>query len=278
MKASDVLLEAWSAEAYPRGAESRPDPPVLPDAVQDVLSVGIERVAEIGDLVRKADLQGQKRIGESFDQLGVSVRRDDDRAAEDFEQACISLRRFFRLRADDDAVGVQEIFDRRTFPQKFGRVDDVRPGLARQTLGRRRRNGRTQDDRRAGRAERRDATDRIFDGRKIGRSVVARRRSYRDDDVFGAADRVGQVFGKANFPRSKMLAKQLLDPGFAVRSHAGLQRPNALGNDVVAAYDVAELGETDGARHTDVSRPDNADLRAPRRMQTILLSRRPVSR
>ena len=79
-------------------------------------------LAKIGDLVDEGDLHREEGIGRIFDQLGRSARREQHRRLVE-EQRPVDLRhdvaRELALDADDDAVGMLEVLDRRAFAQEF---------------------------------------------------------------------------------------------------------------------------------------------------------------
>ena len=71
-----VLGKAGAAEAGAGMQEFRADAVVEPDAARDVLDVGADLLAEIGDLVDEGDLGGEEGVGGIFDQLGGAPAGD----------------------------------------------------------------------------------------------------------------------------------------------------------------------------------------------------------
>ena len=89
-------------------------------------------LAEIGDLVDEGDLGGEKRVGGVFDQFGGAPAGVHDRRLVEVERPVDfghHLARALVVGADDDAVGVLEVLDRRAFAQKFRIGDDDDVGL-----------------------------------------------------------------------------------------------------------------------------------------------------
>ena len=70
-----ILREARPAEAGAGMQELAADPAVEADAAGDVLHIGADRLAQIGDLVDEGDLGREKGVGGVFDQLGAFQRR-----------------------------------------------------------------------------------------------------------------------------------------------------------------------------------------------------------
>ena len=56
--------------------------PIQPEDAHHFLRVGAERVAQIGDLVREADLQGVKGVADVFDHLGGPHAVCDERSVD----------------------------------------------------------------------------------------------------------------------------------------------------------------------------------------------------
>ena len=61
--------------------ELRADAVVEADAARDLLHVGADLFAEIGDLVDEGDLGREERVGGVFDQLGGAPAGEQDRRA-----------------------------------------------------------------------------------------------------------------------------------------------------------------------------------------------------
>ena len=103
--------------------ELRPDAIVEADPAGDVLDVGVDRFAQVGDLVDEADLDREEGVGGIFGELGRAPPGDQDRRAVeeqrpvDFAQHVL---RMLVLGADHDPVGMLEVGDRRAFAQELG--------------------------------------------------------------------------------------------------------------------------------------------------------------
>ena len=78
------------------------------DPARDVLDVGADRFAQVGDLVDEADLGREEGVGGIFDQLGGPPPGEQDRRLVE-EQRPVDfaqhVARLLVLGADDDAVG-----------------------------------------------------------------------------------------------------------------------------------------------------------------------------
>ena len=61
--------------------ELRADAIVEPDAARDLLHVGADFLAQIGDLVDEGDLGREEGVGGIFDQLGGAPVGEQDRRA-----------------------------------------------------------------------------------------------------------------------------------------------------------------------------------------------------
>ena len=74
-KGERILRKAGAAIARPGMQKFRADALVEADAVRDVLDIGADLLAQIGDLVDEGDLGRQKGIGGIFDELGGAPAR-----------------------------------------------------------------------------------------------------------------------------------------------------------------------------------------------------------
>ena len=75
ISASVSFGKAGAAIARAGVQELRADAVVEADAARDVLHVGADLLAEVGDLVDEGDLRREKGVGGVFDQLGGAARR-----------------------------------------------------------------------------------------------------------------------------------------------------------------------------------------------------------
>ena len=78
--ASAVLGKAGAAEARPGMQEFPADALVEADAARDILHIGADLFAQIGDLVDEGDLGGEEAVGRVFDQLRRAAV-DEERSA-----------------------------------------------------------------------------------------------------------------------------------------------------------------------------------------------------
>ncbi len=115
----DVFREARPPITQAGVQEIRADPGVVAHPAGDFFDIRAQRLADIGDLIDERDLGREEGIGSVFDHLCRAQIGDDDRGA----QGQMQLGNFFGSlciqRAEDRAVRVHKIADRRAFPQKF---------------------------------------------------------------------------------------------------------------------------------------------------------------
>ena len=118
--------------------EFRADAVVEPDAARDLLHVGADLFAQIGDLVDEGDLGGEEGVGRVFDQLGGAPVGEHDRRAVEIERPVElghHLARALVLGADHDAVGTLEVLDGGAFAQEFRIRDHGEIGVRRASRG-----------------------------------------------------------------------------------------------------------------------------------------------
>ena len=92
------------------------------DPASDVLDVGVDRLAQVRDLVDEADLGREERVRRIFGELGGAPRSEQDRRFVEIERAIDFTHDFGRARilgADDDPVRMLEILDRSALAQEF---------------------------------------------------------------------------------------------------------------------------------------------------------------
>ncbi len=109
--------------------ELRPDAAVQPDAAGDVLHIGTDFLAQIGNLVDEGDLHRQEGVAGIFDQFRSAACREHERRLVEIERPIdfrhhLSRATVAAVDPDDDPVGPFEILDRGTFPQEFRVGDD----------------------------------------------------------------------------------------------------------------------------------------------------------
>ena len=127
-----VLGEAGAAIARTGVQEFAADALVEADAARDLLHVGADLLAQIGDLVDEGDLGREKGVGRIFGEFGRAAPDEDERRRVERQRPVDFLHHLARARvldADDDAVGALEILDRRAFAQEFRIGDDGEIGV-----------------------------------------------------------------------------------------------------------------------------------------------------
>ena len=220
--ARGVLREARAAEAGAGLEELRTDARVETHADGHVVHVRADLLADDGDLVDERDLRGQEAVRGVLDQLRRLDVRDDERDLQRVQRRVDllhQLRRFGVGRADDDAVGLHEVFDGRAFAQELGvgddrglvaravRVDDLLDHPAGAD-----RNGRLGDDELRPVHVLGDRVRDFFDVAEVGRAVRLRRRADGDEDGARGADGFVEVGGEAQPALADVLADELVEP------------------------------------------------------------------
>ena len=122
---AEVLAEAGATPTGPCVEEAPSDAGIHPDGIGDVPCVRTDKLADVGDLVREADLQGEKGVGRVLDRFrgreaGAYERRPGSRPAA-FE-ALIEDRSIHVLErleglgvvaAEHDAIRMEVVVDRK---------------------------------------------------------------------------------------------------------------------------------------------------------------------
>ena len=234
-----VLGKAGAAIAGAGMEKFGADALVHADAARDILHIGADLFAQVGDFVDEGDLGRQKRVGGVFDQFRAAPVDEIERRLVEVERTIDLAHHFAGARiadADDDAVGPLEIVDRRAFAQKFrirttansapgaGFGDDPLDLVAGSD-----RHGRFGDD--DGKALDRlgDVARGGVDIGEIGDTVAApRRRADGDEDDFRPGDGGGEVGGEgkaavAHIGRDQSVEAGFEDRDFARRSRASMR-------------------------------------------------------
>ena len=154
-------------------------------------------LAQVGHFVDEADLRREQRVGHVLGELRAFGRHHEERllgAQERLVELMQHFADFLAPHADHDAIGLDEVFDRRAFLQELGIAGHVaiaagaffQPGedLAARADG----HGALGDDDRVRPQMRRDAVDDRPQGRQIGGAVVALRRADGQVHDFGRRD------------------------------------------------------------------------------------------
>ncbi|GJD94934.1 hypothetical protein OCOJLMKI_2141 [Methylobacterium iners] len=182
--------------------ELRADAVVEPDAAGDLLHVGADLLAEVGDLVDEGDLGGQEGVGRVLGELGRAPARHQDRRLVEVERT-VDLAHHLRLAGalgtDDDAIGPLEVGDRRALAQELGVRHHGDLGLgphladdALDLVAGADRHGRLGDHHRVAGERLPDLAGRGVDVGEVGKAVAAAgRRADRDEHGVGARDRLG---------------------------------------------------------------------------------------
>ncbi len=181
------------------------DAPIAADARDDVEDIGADDFADLRDLVHERDLGREKTVGGVLDHLGRAYVGDDDlRIVERRVEIAHRPLDVGIGDAEDDAIGLHEIADRRPLAQKLGVTDDADFVFARLMFANDRRDevarfhgdrGFVDDDERAvDRA--RDIACRGAHVLQIRMAVGALRRADRDERELRAGTALGDRRGK----------------------------------------------------------------------------------
>jgi hypothetical protein len=264
---SAVLGKARAAKPRPGVQKLAADAAVEPNAAGHVLDVGAHPFAQIGDLVDKGDLGGEKGVGRVFDQLGGGDVGKHDRRLDQIERPVELVQyrpRPLALGADHHPIGAHEIGDRRALAQKFRVGGDLNPAVgpeAVQDLGDpvagADRHGRFGHHHR--RAAQRPA-DRLGRGkhvRQIGMPVAAPRGcADRDKHRIGARDCRRQIGGERQPPRRHIGRHQGRQTRLKNRHRAALQTRNLCRILVDAAHSNPKFRKTRPRYQPHISRPN----------------------
>ena len=266
-----VLREAGAAVAGAGVEELRTDAVVEPHAAGDDLDVGADPLAELRDLVDEGDLGRQEAVGGVLDHLGRLDIGDHERHTGGLERGVDvehDVDGALRARADDDAVGAEEVLDRRAFAQELGVRDHRELLLAARVLAHRAldhltgadRHGRLRDDDLVAVQVVADRLGDLADEGEVGLAVGERRRAHRDEDRARLADRRREVGGELEPPGADVLLDDLLEPGLVDRNLPAHERLDLACILVHAGDRHAEIGQAGSRDQADVSTADDTDL------------------
>ena len=246
-----------------RGSEPMPD--------ADLLDVGAHALGEVGHLVHEADLGGQHGVGRVLGQLGRAHVHHDHAVAVADERVVQRLEQLGGARvvgADDDAVRLHEVVDRRAFLQELGVGDDIELDLyaalaqglvdALADLVRRaHRHRRLVDDDPVLVRVAADGLGHGQDVREVGRTVLLGRGADRDELEQAVTDALFGVGRELEAPLVEVALDQHVEPGLVDRDVALLQPRDLAGVDVDADDVVAGLGEAGAGDQADVTRTED---------------------
>ena len=245
--------------------------PSRPMPRADVVDVGADLLAQVGDLVDEGDLHRQEAVGGVFDELGGLEAGEQDRRL-DQEQRAIELAHLLApalaLHPDHHAVGPHEIVDRGALAQELrigdhvevrlrvGGADDVRDLAS--GADRHRRLGHHD-----GIAVHRggDLLGGLAHVGEVGVAVAAPAgRADRDEHQVGVGHRGRQVLVELEAPGRGVARHQRVQPGLIDRNLVAAQPPDLQLILVDAGDMVAELGEAGARYQADIAGPDHCDF------------------
>ena len=248
-----VLGKAGSAVAGASMQEFRPDPLVEPDPLGNLLDIGADLFAEVGDFVDEGDLHRQEGVGGVFDQFRGPPVGDHHRRLDEIERAIdLHHRRAGPLvvQPDHDPVGPLEILYRRALAQELGighyREIGIGTGLADDGLDlipRPDRDGRLGDDDGEAFDQSGDLAGRVTDVGEIGIAVAAARGSADGDEHrLGARHSLRRIGGEAEARTGDIALDDGLQARLIDRHYPGLEAFDSHFFGVDAGHVVAEVG------------------------------------
>ena len=248
--------------------EFRTDAVVEPDAAGDFLHIGADLFAQISNLVDERDLGREERVRGVFYQLRRATAGEKHGRLVDVERpvrfshygACAIV-----FAADDDTVWSFEVPDRSALAQKFWVGCDadvqVRALLTHDAL-----NFVAGPNRHRGFRDHNNVTGKFAGNLACGRENVAevgmsialpRRRADRDQNQLCVFNRVDCRRRKTQPIHGDIRTNKFIETGFKNRHDAGFQARYAIGVDVDAGDDVAEIRKASSGNEADVTRAKN---------------------
>ena len=236
---------------------------VVAHAQHHVVDVGPDGLAHRGHGVDERELGGQEGVAGVLDGLrrggvGDHQRRrhaDVERGHPDGGSLVVA--------ADDDAVGVEEVVDRRALPQELRvrhHVDVAAPQGLLDLAGRAHRHGRLVHHDRLGGQQGGDLPGGGLDVAEVGGTVAALGGGHAQVVELALGDGLGGAEHEAQPTGLQALAHQLLEAGLEDGDLPPRQPLHLLGDDVGADHVVAQMGEARTGRETDVPGPDDRDV------------------
>src|ERR1019366_2079977 len=252
---AQILRKTTAAKTDAGVEETAANALVQADAVSDFLHVRVGGFADVGDGVDVGNFQREKGIRRVLDEFRrVDVGDDDGRV-----ERRISLRHrgdgTLRADANDDAVGIHQIADGKTFAQKLRIADhdELHPSgaVALDGLGhffaRLHRHGAFVHHDLVTRDGSGDVTGNALYVTQIHRAIGLRRRRHRDENDIGMLHALGGAGGELEPSRSNILFDEFFQTGFVNRDATGLKRFD-LGRVIIHADDVVTDFRKTGAR------------------------------
>src|SRR5665213_2919378 len=265
---AQVLRKTTAAETDARVQKSAADALVQTDALRDFLDVRAGGLADVGDGVDVGNFQREKRIRRVLDEFGGINVGDDDGRLE--RRVNLRHRRDGTLRADtdDDAVGVHQIADGKTFAQKFGIADHVKfrlrraitlDGLGNFFAGLDRHRAFVHDDfvfRHGGGDVARDALNIA----QVHRAVGLRRRGHGDENDLGILHAFSRAVREGKPSDGDIFLDEFFQAGFVNGNATGLEH-FYFGRVIVHADDmVADLGKTGSRDQSNIAGANDGEL------------------
>ena len=265
----DVFRKAAAAIADPRKQERSADPAIRADRLAHLIDVGADPLADVRNLVHERNARRQNRIRRVFGELGACRVHHQDRrpsARKGSVQLSHDLGRVSILGADDYAIRLHEVFDRRALLQELGVAHDAER-LGRlfrdhgsDLLGRPDGHGALVDDHRVLVDRSAHFERHIEHVLQVGGAVVTLRRPDGDEHDFGRFHGGRQVGREAQALFAVIAPDHFLEPWLVDWHLAGLQSGDLRLVLIDTNDGVPVLGEAGSHNETDVSSSDDGDF------------------
>ena len=261
----DVFGKARAAVADAGLQEVRPDAVIETHAVGHGAHVGAHHLAHVGDLVDERDLGGQEGVGGVLDHLRRghvgAYNHSVDTAVELLDRVAV----LYRGRADDDAVGLQEVLNSGALAQELGigyigdfTLEPCRLEVGDDALARAHGHGALHHEQTPS-AALRDLVRGIQHAREVG--VAGQRGRRVDGDIQRVTGCEQLVVRSRERETDRVVLDELVEAGFVDGDRATAQALDLGRVDVHAHHVVTKMGKADRGHEAHVARADDADWR-----------------
>ena len=273
---AEVFREATAAEAQPGVEEAPADARVHAHAQRDFLDVRAAGLADDGDGVNVGNFQGEEGIGGVFDQLGGVDVGDDDGG---FERLIDFLHRgdgTGGAGADDNPIGLHQIFDGETFAEEFGVAHHVElhlglavalDGFGHLVAGAHGHGALVHDDLVA-RHGGGDVAGHDLDETQIDGAVGLRRGGHGDEDDVGVLDAFAGAGGETEAPGGDVALDHFFEARLVDGDAAGLEHLHLVGVVIDADDVVADLGKAGAGDEADVAGANDGEFHVSQKKLT----------
>ena len=260
-----VLREATAAPSGAGAQEGTPDALVGADALDHVMDVGADRLAECGDGVDERDLHRQESVGGVLDRLRRCGVGDQDLRVEVVIERRHTLGGSRVVAADHDAIGVEEVVDRGALAEELRVGHDRHVGALQHPLDHPRRtdrHGRLVDHHRPRSQDRRDLTRCRLDVGEVGAAVLVLRRGHAQEHDVGVRRRARGADHEPQAPGGDGVGDELVEPVLDDRDLPRFEPCHLVLVDVGADDVEPEMGEARAGREPDIPGADHGKRRS----------------